>query len=199
MYYGSLKKNDVANGPGVRVNLFVSGCTHCCHNCFNEETWNFKYGELFTDNTLTEILEAMKPTYVSGITILGGEPMEVPNRGEVLHILERVHEEYPEKSIWVYSGYLTEELLASAGIWSADCVPDTITAPRNRVLDCTTLAADADNLVKLLNLIDVLVDGEFINHKKNLMLRFKGSENQRLVDLKETIANGKITLYNLTS
>ncbi|MCQ2525357.1 MAG: radical SAM protein [Lachnospiraceae bacterium] len=194
MYYGSLKKNDVANGPGVRVNLFVSGCTHCCKKCFNEETWNFKFGELYTDAVTDEILEALAPPYVAGITFLGGEPMEPANRKEILKIAERVHQLYPYKSIWCFSGYLTEELLASAGIWDSSSVPTLDEIPRNRTIDCSTPAADAEELSRLLSLIDVLVDGEYVDEKRNLMLKFRGSENQRLVDLKKTIAEGKIIL-----
>lgn len=195
MYYGSLKKNDVANGPGVRVNLFVSGCTHHCKNCFNEETWNFQFGDLYTDAITDEILEAMAPTYVAGITFLGGEPMEIANRKEVLKIAERIHQLYPYKTIWCYSGYLTEELLASAGMWSADRVPSLQDVPRNKNIDCSSPVADAEDLSKLLSLIDVLVDGEFVDEKRNLMLKFRGSENQRLVDLKRTIAEEKIVLW----
>jgi len=195
MYYGSLKLNDVANGPGVRVNLFVSGCTHGCKNCFNEDTWNFMYGEPFTDKQFDEIINAMAPSYVAGITFLGGEPFEISNRGEILPIAEKVNELYPNKTIWCYSGYLAEELLASAGIWSPDRVPSTDEVPRNRVLECSSPAADADALARLLRLTDVLVDGEYIDNKRNLMLRFRGSENQRLIDLKKTIAEGKIVLW----
>jgi len=195
MYYGSLKKNDVANGPGVRVNLFVSGCTHCCKKCFNEATWNFQYGTLYTDSVTEEIIEAMKPSYVAGITFLGGEPMEPANRKEVLKIAEQIHQLYPYKTIWCYSGYLTEELLARAGIWTADRVPSVADVPRNKVVDCSEIASDAEDLKKLLSLIDVLVDGEYVDEKKNLMLKFRGSENQRLIDLKKTIAEDKIVLW----
>lgn len=195
MYYGSIKKNDVANGPGVRVNLFVSGCTHGCKNCFNEDTWNFKYGEEFTDTHLEEIITAMEPGYIAGITFLGGEPMEKSNRGEVLRVAERIHELYPEKTIWCYTGYLLEELMAAAGLWSYERVPSPEQAPRNRILECNPPADDAEDLAKLISLIDVLVDGEYIDHKRNLMLKFRGSENQRLIDLKKTIAEDKIILW----
>ena len=195
MYYGSLKKNDVANGPGVRVNLFVSGCTHCCKNCFNEETWKFNYGELYTDAITDEIIESLKPSYVAGITFLGGEPMEPANRKEILKLAEQIHQLYPYKTIWCYTGYLTEELLASAGIWNSDRVPSVEKLPRNRAIDCTSPASDSEDLARLLNLIDVLVDGEFVDEKRNLMLKFRGSENQRLVNLKKTIAEDTIVLW----
>lgn len=194
MYFGTIKKNDIANGPGVRVNLFVSGCTHHCEDCFNADTWDFSYGEEYTEAQTKEIMEALAPGYVAGITFLGGEPMEPANRGTVLEISRLIKEKYPEKTIWIYSGYLTEELLARAGIWGADRVPSASEVPRNRVLPDYSPASDAAGLAELLRLTDVIVDGEFLKEKKNLRLKFRGSENQRIIDLPATIAQEKIVL-----
>jgi len=194
MYFGTIKKNDIANGPGVRVNLFVSGCTHHCEDCFNAKTWNFRYGEEYTEEHTKEILDALSPDYVAGMTFLGGEPMEPENRGTVLDISRRIKSLYPDKTIWIYSGYLTEELLALAGIWSAERVPSAADVPRNRVLPDYSPAPDHEALSELINLTDVIVDGEFMKDKKNLRLKFRGSENQRIVDVKKTIARGKIVL-----
>ena len=194
MYFGTIKKNDIANGPGVRVNLFVSGCTHHCEECFNAETWYFKYGEEYTEAHTKEILDALLPDYVAGMTFLGGEPMEPENRGTVLDISRKIKQLYPDKTIWIYSGYLTEELFARAGIWSAECVPSAEDVPRNRILPDYSPAPDHEALAELINLTDVIVDGEFMKDKKNLRLKFRGSENQRIVDVKKTIAQGKIVL-----
>ena len=194
MYYGVIKKNDIANGPGVRVNLFVSGCTHKCEECFNADTWDFHYGFEYTEKQTAEILEALKPDYIAGMTFLGGEPMEPANRGTVLDLSKQIKVLYPYKTIWIYSGYLAEELLARAGIWTADRVPTYEQVPRNRVLADYSPAADAEGLAELLKLTDVLVDGEFDKNKKNLRLKFRGSENQRIIDMKETIKQGQIVL-----
>ncbi|MCR4616964.1 MAG: anaerobic ribonucleoside-triphosphate reductase activating protein [Lachnospiraceae bacterium] len=194
MYYGVIKKNDIANGPGVRVNLFVSGCTHKCEECFNADTWDFKYGQEYTKKQTDEILEALKPEYVAGMTFLGGEPMECANRGVVLDLSRQIKSLYPYKTIWIYSGYLVEELMARAGIWTPDKVPTYDEVPRNRVLPDYEPAPDAASLAELLKLTDVIVDGEFMKEKKNLRLKFRGSENQRIIDMKETIKSGKIVL-----
>ena len=194
MYFGVIKKNDIANGPGVRVNLFVSGCTHKCKDCFNAETWNFNYGKEFTGDEAQEILDALAPDYVAGMTFLGGEPMEPANRSTVLELSKQIKTLYPYKTIWIYSGYLAEELLARAGIWTSDRVPTYQQVPRNRVLPDYSPAADADDLAALLKLTDVLVDGEYVREKKNLRLKFRGSENQRIIDMKETISQGRIVL-----
>ncbi len=196
MYYGVIKKNDIANGPGVRVNLFVSGCTHHCEDCFNADTWAFDYGYEYTEKQTGEILEALAPEYVSGITYLGGEPMEPANRGTVLELSRRIKQLYPYKTIWIYSGYLVEELFARAGIWTPDKVPSEKEVPRNRVLPDYGPAADAEALAELLRLTDVIVDGEFMKGKKNLRLKFRGSENQRIIDIPSTLKEGKIILAN---
>ncbi len=194
MYYGVIKKNDIANGPGVRVNLFVSGCTHRCEDCFNADTWAFDYGYEYTEKQTKEILDALAPEYVAGITFLGGEPMEPANRGTVLEISRRVKELYPYKTIWIYSGYLLEELLARAGLWPEDRVPSETEVPRNRVLPDYKPAADSEALAELIKLTDVMVDGEYMKEKKNLRLKFRGSENQRIIDIPSTLKEGKIVL-----
>ena len=169
MYYGMIKKSDVADGPGVRVSLFVSGCRHHCEGCFNAETWDFKYGDVYTAEVEDEILRAMEPSYISGFTFLGGEPMEPENRPFVFSLAKKLREKYPEKSIWLYSGYLFDTEMLE---W-----------------------AKTDEIVKnLLPLIDVIVDGEFHIKEKNLGLKFRGSENQRLIDVQKSLAEGKTIL-----
>ncbi len=166
MYYGSIKDKDIANGPGVRVTLFVSGCTHHCKDCFNPETWDFHYGSLFDEAAENKLLSLLAPSFIKGLTLLGGEPMEPANQKALLPFLKRVRETYPEKSIWCFSGYTLEEL----------------TGPR---------FAEVKECAQLLSLIDVLVDGEFMREQKSLMLRFRGSRNQRILDLPRSLAQGK--------
>lgn len=171
MNYATIKNCDIANGPGVRVSLFVSGCTHHCKGCFNEVAWDFDYGEPFTQQTIDDILEMMKPDYICGITILGGEPFEPQNQEPVLNLLRQIKARYPKKSIWAFSGYLmdTDILSGRLGDW---------------------------NITKeYLSYLDVLVDGPFIENRKNLALRFRGSDNQRLIDVPVTLESGEITLW----
>ena len=170
MYYGALKKTDIANGPGVRVSLFVSGCTHHCKECFNPETWNFNYGEEYTDKVMAEILEALEPDYIRGITILGGEPFEPSTQRGLLSLYHAIRDRYPQKTIWVYSGYTLEQ--------------DLLQESRARI----------DITDEILSMIDVLVDGEFVLEKKNISLKFRGSENQRIIKLPESLAAGKTIL-----
>lgn len=171
MNYGEIKKTDVANGPGVRVSLFVSGCTHHCKGCFNSETWDFSYGQEFTADIQEELLELLRPDHIAGLTILGGEPFEPSNQRGLLPFLRKVKERYPKKSIWCYTGYLLERDLWNES--SARCG-----------------ATD-----EMLSLIDVLVDGEFIQEQKNIALKFRGSENQRLIDVPQSRNQGKVCLY----
>ncbi len=172
MNYADIKNYDVANGPGVRVSLFVSGCTHRCKGCFNPETWDFTYGNLFTSHTIDKIIKNLAPAYVKGLTVLGGEPFEHPNQMALLPLLKKVKETYPEKDVWVFSGYTfdTDILKDMASKW-----PETS---------------------ELLSYIDILVDGEFIEEKKNLSLRFRGSENQRIIMVQESINSGEIVLWD---
>lgn len=171
MHYGKIKNCDIANGNGVRVTLFVSGCTHRCKGCFNPETWDFQYGQPYTEETEATILRLLEPSYINGLTLLGGEPMETENQRALLPLLRKVKERFPQKDIWCYTGYTLEtDLLAGKA--------------RTEVTD------------ELLSLIDVLVDGEFIEAQKNISLRFRGSENQRLLALGETLAAGHPVLWN---
>jgi anaerobic ribonucleoside-triphosphate reductase activating protein len=171
MYYGALKKTDIANGPGVRVSLFVSGCRHHCRDCFNPETWNFDYGTKFTEDTAAEILEALSPDYIKGITILGGEPFEPENQRGLLELYRSLRANYPKKTVWVYTGYTLERDLLSEG------------SVRTEVTD------------EILSMIDVLVDGEFVLEQKNITLNFRGSENQRIIRLPESLALGQTVLF----
>ena len=169
MNYAAIKKTDVANGPGIRVSLFVSGCTHGCKGCFNSEAWDFGYGSVYTEDTEKEILQALAPDYIRGFSVLGGEPMEPENRRTVLGLLKKVRENYPEKDIWCYTGYDYEKDLLC---WAA-------------------LEEPGGEVRQLLSLIDVLVDGEFVEEEKNLRLAFRGSENQRLIDVGESLRQGR--------
>lgn len=170
MNYAAIKKTDVANGPGVRVSLFVSGCTHGCKGCFNSEAWDFGYGNPYTVQTEAEILKALAPDYIRGLSLLGGEPLDPRNRKEVLSLVEKVRLSYPKKDIWCYTGYDYEK-------------------------DLLPLAQQEEKTVSsLLQLIDVLVDGEFVEELKNLKLPFRGSENQRLIDVQESLRQKKVVL-----
>ncbi len=171
MNYGEIKKYDIADGPGVRVSLFVSGCTHHCKGCFNPETWDFAYGRPFTGETENEILAALMPPYITGLTLLGGEPFEISNQRILLPFLRRVRAELPGKNIWSYTGYTLEIDLRKGG--RAHC----------EVTD------------EMLSLLDVLVDGEFVESLKNISLRFRGSSNQRIIDLKATRETGETVLW----
>lgn len=172
MYYGTIKPCDIANGEGVRVSLFVSGCRHHCKNCFNRETWNFSYGKLFTSDTAEEISQLLKPTYIQGLTLIGGEPMEPENQPVVLHLVEEVRKTYGKtKDIWCYTGCILETELLHGSVYRYDITD------------------------RLLEQIDVLVDGLFIESKKNISLKFRGSENQRIIDLPKTLQSGKCVLW----
>ena len=170
MNYATIKDYDIANGPGVRVSLFVSGCVHHCKDCFNPEAWDFDYGEPFTETVMERILTMMRPEYIRGITYLGGEPFDPHNQPGLLELTRKIRAAYPDKSIWSFTGYVygpnlpqlpgvTEELLAG---------------------------------------LDVLVDGPFIASLKNLGLRFRGSENQRLIDMPKTLRTGAVVLWDET-
>ena len=171
MNYADIKQYDVANGPGVRVSIFVSGCTHHCKECFNKEAWDFNYGKPFTDADMERIIEYMKPEYVKGLTVLGGEPLEHVNQQGLLPLLRRVHQVYPEKSIWLFTGYLFDK--------------DVI----DRMLK------EYDETEELLSYIEVIVDGEFEIDKKDLSLYFKGSSNQRTILVQESLKKGEVVLF----
>ena len=174
MNYATIKKTDVANGPGVRVSLFVSGCTHHCKGCFNSEAWDFHYGQAYTEETEQEILLALAPDYIRGLSLLGGEPMEPENRGTVLSLVKKVRERYPQKTIWCYTGYLFDREL------------------------CKKSRARCEVTDEMLALLDVLVDGRFVEEKKNIMLLFRGSSNQRLIDVKKSLEQGSVAEWNPT-
>ena len=171
MYYGEIKNCDIANGIGVRISLFVSGCTNHCEHCFQPQTWAFDYGQPFTESTEDSILELLRPSYINGLTVLGGEPFEPRNQKILLPFLQRVRKELPQKSIWAFSGFTYEEL----------------TTPGSY--------PHCENTFPLLSLLDVLVDGRFVQELHDISLRFRGSSNQRLIDLKKTISSGKVTLW----
>ena len=172
MYYGNIKKYDIADGEGVRVSLFVSGCTNHCKGCFQQETWDFHFGKPYTKDTEDEIIEAMKLEFIEGLTLLGGEPWEPENQLELVKLLRRVKKEYPEKNIWSYTGF----------VYDRDLLPG-----QRKYTDVTD---------EMLSYVDVLVDGPFMIDKKNISLYFRGSENQRVIDLKKTRESGKIVLYH---
>ena len=170
MYYGTIKNCDIANGEGVRVTLFVSGCTNCCPHCFQKETWAFDYGQPFTADTEQQLLELLRPDYISGLTLLGGEPFEPSNQAALVPFLRRVREQYPNKTIWCFTGCTYEDLLT----------PGT--------------SHHCSWTEEFLSMLDVLVDGRFVEELKSLSLRFRGSSNQRLIDLKQTRSTGSVVL-----
>lgn len=176
--YAKINKNDIANGPGVRVSVFFSGCEHYCKGCFNSEAWDFNYGKEFTDKTLLEISNAMKPDYIKGITILGGEPMHPKNIVALCTLLSHIDVTHPDKNVWVYTGYTYEELIGRISL---------------NYLDFKV--AEATRFV-LKNCIDVLVEGRFIEELKDISLRFRGSSNQRLIDMKSTLEKGEVVLWS---
>lgn len=172
MNYATVKTHDVANGPGVRVSLFVSGCSHHCKNCFNEEAWDYQYGEPYTPAVEQRILDALAPDYITGLSLLGGEPMDPRNQETVCALVRRVRETYPDKTIWCYSGYTLDEQLLAGNV------------------------GDPQTVRELLSMLDVLVDGRFVEEQKDLTLRFRGSANQRLIDVPKTLQTGKIVWWD---
>ena len=173
MYYGQIKDCDIANGEGVRVTLFVSGCRNRCKGCFQPQTWDFCYGQKFTEETEEEILNMLSKSYIKGLTLLGGEPFEPENQHDLVGLIKRVREMYPEKNIWAFTGYTLEELLTDGS------------HPRCDVTD------------EMLSKIDVLVDGRFIESQKDITLKFRGSKNQRVLNLPESLKKGMaVFLYD---
>lgn len=170
MYYGEIKDCDIANGEGVRITLFVSGCTNHCAHCFQPQTWDFSYGQPFTRETEERLLALLAPDYINGLTLLGGEPFEPENQRALLPFIRRVRAAYPAKTIWAFSGFTYEELHQEGS------------HPRCEVTD------------ELLSLLDVLVDGRYVEELKDISLRFRGSSNQRLIDLKATRQAGELHL-----
>ena len=170
MYYGEIKDCDIANGEGVRVTLFVSGCTNRCEHCFQPQTWAFDYGQPFTEETEDRLLAMLSKPYIAGLTLLGGEPFEPENQRRLVQLLRRVRRELPEKTIWSFTGFTYEMLLTDGS------------HPRCEVTE------------EMLSMLDVLVDGRFVEALKDLSLRFRGSSNQRLIDLNATRKTGKICM-----
>lgn len=171
MNYANIKNCDVANGEGVRVTLFVSGCTNRCEHCFQPETWDFNFGEPFTREVEGKILDMLSPSYINGLTLLGGEPFEPQNQRALLPFVKRVRGAYPSKNIWAFSGFTYEELMQDGG------------HPRCEVTD------------ELLSFIDVLVDGRYVDSLRNLSLKFRGSSNQRLIDIVKTRETGTVVEF----
>lgn len=169
MNYGEIKYCDIANGTGVRTSVFVSGCRNRCEECFNSATWDFSYGEPFTEEVETKVIESLKLSYVCGLTVLGGEPFEVENQADVLKLMRRVKKECPSKSIWVFSGFTYEELLGGS-------------------------RAATPTAIEILRTADILVDGRYDKNLRNISLKFRGSENQRIIDLKATALKGEVVL-----
>lgn len=168
MYYGNIKKNDIANGKGVRVTLFVSGCTNHCKNCFQPETWNFDYGKPYTKETEDEIIDALKPSHIAGLTLLGGEPFEPENQRELVKLLRRVRKELPEKNIWSFTGFILDQDLLDGGRKHCEVTDE------------------------MLSLLDVLVDGPFKEEEKDIALAFRGSRNQRVIDMKKSLKEQEV-------
>lgn len=167
-HFGNIKKNDIANGKGVRVTLFVSGCTNHCKNCFQPETWNFDYGKPYTKETEDEVIDALKPSHISGLTLLGGEPFEPENQRELVKLLRRVRDELPEKNIWSFTGFVLDQDLLDGGRKHCEVTDE------------------------MLSLLDVLVDGPFKEEEKDITLAFRGSRNQRLIDMKKTLKEQEV-------
>ena len=172
MHYGELKKCDIANGTGVRVTLFVSGCTNHCPDCFQPQTWDFDYGKPFTDETKAAIFAELDKPFVNGLTVLGGEPFEPRNQRELLPLLREVREKYPDKTIWCFTGFRLDDELLRDGSY-----------PRCEATD------------GMLACINVLVDGRFVKELKDISLQFRGSRNQRVIDMDRTRETGQVTIW----
>lgn len=168
MNYADIKQYDIANGDGVRVSLFVSGCTHHCKGCFNREAWDFSYGKPFTEAEIDRIIEYLRPDYVKGLSLLGGEPMEPQNQEVLLPLLRKVRDIFPQKDVWCYSGYLFDRDILGR------------------------MCRESDVTREMIGYIDILVDGEFILERKNLKINFRGSDNQRIIDVKKSLAQGRV-------
>ncbi len=173
MNYATIKWTDIANGEGVRISLFVSGCTHCCKNCFNQVAWDFNYGEPFTAEVAEKILTELEPFYISGLSLLGGEPLEPQNQKALLPFVREVKKRYPNKTIWCYTGYVLDE--------------------KNGVLVET--GKNTEETKELISLFDVLVDGAYVEELKDIRLKFRGSANQRVIDVQKTLKRGECVPY----
>ena len=173
MNYAEIKSVDIANGEGIRVSLFVSGCTHHCKGCFNQMTWDFDYGKPFTAEVEQQLLNDLDPSFITGLTLLGGEPMEPVNQRALLPFLKQFKEKYPRKTLWIYSGYLFDR---------------DLTDPSGR-------AYVNDVTKEILSMTDILVDGPFVESQKDISLVFRGSSNQRIIRVPESLSSGEIVLW----
>ena len=174
MKYAKIKKCDLANGPGVRVSLFVSGCNHHCKNCFNREAWDFNYGQEFTENEQNEIIEDLKPEYITGLSLLGGEPFERTNQEGLVPLVKKVKQTYPDKKIWCYTGFTFDKQILGEMI-----------EKENR-----------ESTKEMINNIDYIVDGRFVEELKDPKLRFRGSSNQRIIDVKKSLEQKEIVIWD---
>ena len=172
MNYATIKKYDVANGPGVRVSLFVSGCSHHCKGCFNQEAWDYNYGNAFTEQTEEEVMEALKPDYIKGLSLLGGEPLDLKNQEGILPVVKKAKELYPDKPIWCYTGYLFDKQVVGE------------------------MAKNNQTTNELLKYIDYVVDGQFVEALKNPSLKFRGSANQRIIDVQKSLQSNEVVLWD---
>ncbi len=175
MHVGEILVADCANGPGVRVSIFVSGCTNCCEGCFQPQTWDFTYGRFYDEEMEDYIMEELSKSHYQGLTILGGEPFEPSNQKELIHLIRRVRKELPDRNIWMYTGFTYDKDLCPGG---------------RKYTEQTDAILDA---------IDVLVDGRFELAKRDLMLKYRGSSNQRIIDMKQTRAQGEVVLSPLNN
>jgi len=173
MNYATIKWTDIANGQGVRISLFVSGCTHRCKNCFNEVAWDFSYGNLFDEEIQEKILSELASDYIAGVSLLGGEPLEPSNQEALYPFIQEVKRRYPQKTIWCYTGFVFDE--------------------QNGVLKETY--KNTPYTKKLISMFDVLVDGPYIEELKDIRLKFRGSSNQRVIDVQESLKTKKCVLY----
>ena len=174
MKYAKIKKCDVANGPGVRVSLFVTGCNHHCKNCFNREAWDFNYGDDFTQKQESEIIEDLKPDYITGLSLLGGEPFEKTNQEGLVPLIKKVKETYPNKEIWCYTGFTFDK----------------------QILGQMIEEEHRETTKEMLDNIDYIVDGRFVDELKDPKLRFRGSSNQRIIDVKKSLAQNQIVIWD---
>lgn len=172
MYYGNIKYCDIADGEGVRTTLFVSGCTNRCKGCFQPQTWDFSYGQPFDDEAQHKILDSLEPSYIDGLTLLGGEPFEPSNQAVLLPFLRTVRERFVNKTIWAFTGFVLENDLLPGGRKHTDFTDE------------------------MLSLIDILVDGPYIEEQRDITLQFRGSRNQRIIDLRRTLDSGKTVIWD---
>lgn len=171
MNYAEIKYTDIANGEGVRVSLFVSGCTHHCKNCFNSIAWDFGYGKPFTEDVQDKLIESLSPSYIAGLSLLGGEPLEPDNQRALLPFVKRFKQYFPDKTVWCYTGYTYLGGMLSESRANCECTEE------------------------LISLIDVLVDGRFVEELKDIRLKFRGSSNQRVIDVKKSLKANQAVLY----